>query len=232
MFRKIVTLIFALGFLLSYDPAFAQQQEEAKRAFSEAKGCMANAYSSPQGALLRPHIPLDLNTVTLAQLSDAKYPTKAEAAALMAIHPLLAACRSALIGRMNSSAAWTVPIFQRLFAAEDDDRILLVQRRLTWGDYVKRGRDRLLAAAAEAQQQANAVVAHQQQNQAAQAQQRQAAALLEAQRRAVEQQQFQQNLDRMNTYWVPQFPHQAPSQNLTCSINRSPSLFGPTLNCN
>lgn len=56
------------------------------------------------------------------------------------------------------------------------------------------------------------------------------------------QNQRQQSIDRtiqglQNTlasqnYWVPQFPQQPAQRNLTCSVNRSPSLFGPTLNCN
>jgi hypothetical protein len=41
-----------------------------------------------------------------------------------------------------------------------------------------------------------------------------------------------QNTFGPQNYWVPQFPKPAAQQNLTCSLNRSPSLFGPTLNCN
>jgi hypothetical protein len=198
-----IAVVCGVAFSIAYGPASAQQLEEAKRALADAKTCIVNAYSTPAATPLRPHIPLDLNAVTLAQLSDSRYPTKAEAAALTAIHPLLGACRSQLIRRLNSSAPGDVSTLERLFAAGDDDRVLLIQRRLTWGDFVRRGRDRMLAASAESRQQADGLAARQQQIQADQVQQRRAEALLEAQRRALEQQQFQQNLDRMNTYWVP-----------------------------
>ena len=147
------------------------------------------------------------------------------------MHDRLKTCRKQGLAELASLAPVVVPILQRAYAAADDDTTLLLQRRMPWGERVRRGRDRALAMQAELLglvQQAN------QQTAATAIAQTQAAAAAEARRQANIQQGLQtlQNTFGPQSYWVPQFPQQPAQRNLTCSVNRSPSLFGPTLNCN
>jgi hypothetical protein len=118
---------------------------------AQARSCVTEAYNAPEAAVLRPHIPLDVRQVTLAQLSDQSLPTKQEIDAVLAVHPRTQACRQAILDGLLSTTPSVVPILAKEFAGADDDTIALVQRKLSWGERVRRARDRVLATQTELQ---------------------------------------------------------------------------------
>ena len=82
---------------------------------------------------------------TLAQLSDASYPTPMEVASIQAIHPRVRACLNDFIAKLDQLAPTISPIFRRAESGSDDDLINLIHHRLTWGEAIRRGRDRAIA---------------------------------------------------------------------------------------
>jgi hypothetical protein len=146
-------LAIGLSISLAGCATAAQRQYQAMASgiqaiVSEAKACTAQAYNSPEMAIVRPHFPLDPRDATLAQLSDQSLATKQEAEAILAVYPQLQACRKAVLDGLQKTTPSAVPIMAKEYAEADDDTILLVQRKISWGDRVKRGRDRLVAAQA------------------------------------------------------------------------------------
>ena len=146
-------LAIGLSMSLAGCATAAQRQYQAMASgiqaiVSEAKACTAQAYNSPEMAIVRPHFPLDPRDATLAQLSDQSLATKQEAEAILAVYPQLQACRKAVLDGLQKTTPSVVPIMAKEYAEADDDTILLVQRKISWGDRVKRGRDRLVAAQA------------------------------------------------------------------------------------
>jgi hypothetical protein len=53
-----------------------------------AKACATAVYSTPEAAVLRPHLPFDVRDLTLAQLSDQSLATKEEIDAIFLLHPV------------------------------------------------------------------------------------------------------------------------------------------------
>jgi hypothetical protein len=143
-------LIIGIAFLLASCATAAQREYQAIRTgnqslAAQAKACTEQAYNAPEAAILRPHFPLDLRDVTLAQLSDQSMATRPEADAVLAVYPRLQSCRKAMLDGLQNTTPSIIPILAKDFAEADDDTVALVQRKMTWGDRVRRGRDRLLA---------------------------------------------------------------------------------------
>ena len=111
--------------------------------------------------------------------------------------------------------------------ADKVDRRMLTEpeAKLRYAEYVM-----ALKQQAIAQAQNNQAIRQQRQQTIAQTE------ALERQMQAARQQAATQQLlgaaAAMYNYWVPQFPQSAQPRSLNCSVNRSPSVFGPTLNCN
>jgi hypothetical protein len=126
---------------------------------AQARSCVSEAYNAPEAAELRPHIPLDVRQVTLAQLSDQSLPTKQEIDAVLAVHPRIQACRQAVLDGLLSTTPSVVPILTKEFAGGDDDTIAFVQRKLSWGERVRRARDRVLATQTELQAEEQRIIA-------------------------------------------------------------------------
>jgi hypothetical protein len=142
--------LIACAFLLAGCATAAQRQYQAivtgnKTLGDEAKACTMAAYNAPEAAPLRPHLPLDPREATLAQLSDTTFATGPEIAAIEVLYPHLKACQKAALDGLANTTPGAVPILAKAYSAADDDTILLIQRKLSWGDRVKRGRDRALA---------------------------------------------------------------------------------------
>jgi hypothetical protein len=148
MLRFLSVLI--CGAVLTACATAAQRQYQAiatgnQAIATQAKACLEQAYNAPEAAILRPHIPMDARQATLVQLSDQSFATKAEADAILAIYPQFQACRQALLTGLQNSTPSAVPIFAKDFAEADDDTIAVLQRKMTWGDRMRRSRDRALA---------------------------------------------------------------------------------------
>jgi hypothetical protein len=126
---------------------------------AQAKSCGSEAYNAPEAAILRPHFPLDVREATLVQLFDQTLATKQEIAAVLTLHPRIQVCRKVILDGLQSTTPSVVPILPKEYAAADDDTIALVQRKLPWGERVRRGRDRLLALQVEIQAEERRIVA-------------------------------------------------------------------------
>ena len=120
-----------------------QQQREMVQATTI---CLQAVYDSPEGAPLRAHQPFNVRDASLAQLANPAFATPAEVAAITAIHPRYQACQKELLDRMSSLAPSEAPIFAKHFRNTDDDLLSVVQRRMTWGDFTRRPRDRSAAS--------------------------------------------------------------------------------------
>jgi len=157
--------------------------QDLQAAGETAKKCLVDLYYSPAAAPLRPHLPMDPKSATLSQLSNPAYATAPEIAAIQALHPRYIACRHPIVTILYNAMPSVGQFLQRAYSAADDDLILLIQRRISWGESITRWRNRTLTTEAELQRQLGAVALNfQQQNQAEmarRAEQQQSAALLE-----------------------------------------------------
>jgi hypothetical protein len=126
---------------------------------TEAKLCVEAIYNAPEAAPLRPHMPLNPNDATLTQLSDQSLATKADTDAILLLHPRLKACQKTILDGLLNTTPSVIPILTREYAAADDDTILLIQRKMSWGDRVRRARDRVTATQAAIQSEARSVTA-------------------------------------------------------------------------
>ena len=120
----------------------AQQQQQAAQFFAS---CMAAVYDAPDAAPLREHVPFNSLDVSLAQLADKSYPTGIEVASIEAFQSRRGRCMAAFLGQIERSAPTLIPILQRAHSEADDDLVSLTQHKITWGDTVRRARDRGLA---------------------------------------------------------------------------------------
>jgi hypothetical protein len=163
MRHPLFTLAVA-GLLLTGCATAAQRQYQAmasgnRAILGEAKSCGEAVYNSPEAAPLRPHVPQSARDATLAQLSDQSLATKGEIDAILLLHPRLKACQKAVLDGLLNTTPSVVPILTREYAAADDDTILLIQRKMPWGERVRRARDRINATEAELQSEARSVTA-------------------------------------------------------------------------
>jgi hypothetical protein len=113
---------------------------------------------------------------TLVQLFDQTLATKQEIAAVLTLHPRIQVCRKVILDGLLSTTPSVVPILAKEYAAADDDTIAVVQRKLPWGERVRRGRDRLLALQVEIQAEERRIVAGLERSHEAELARRQAAA--------------------------------------------------------
>ena len=134
--------LLAVVVLFLLTGCLAQRQREAVQA---GTSCLLAAYSSPNAAPLRVHEPFNVNEATLAQLADNSFATEAEIASVSAVHPRLRGCQNEFLGQLEKLAPAFAPIFAESDRDADDDTVALIQRKMTWGDYTKRRRDRAIA---------------------------------------------------------------------------------------
>ena len=119
--------------------------EQQRQAVSENVSCIATAYNSPEAAPLRAHEAFNPNDTTLAQLVDRSLATDREIASLSAVHPRLRACQIDFLARLDRVAPSLSPAFAGDYRDADDDLVRLMQRKMAWGEFNKRRRDRAVA---------------------------------------------------------------------------------------
>ncbi len=174
-------MAWALSFSLAGCATAAQRQFQAissgnTQIEAQTKACATVVYNDPSLASVRPHAPMLATDATLQQLADQSFATAEEGAALTAVWPRLTACRKATLEALVSTTPGFVPILTRAYSQVDDATILLIQHKLSWGDYAKRRRDIEAASLAATQAEANRVTAGLRQENDAELARRQAAA--------------------------------------------------------
>jgi hypothetical protein len=177
---RIALSILLLSLLCGCPTATQRHFETMKtgnqQANAEMDACVSAAYNSPDGAARRAHLPLRLRDATLQQLSDQTFPTPAEVQQTFAYHSQIQACRKAFLASRAQSEPALVPILVSNFNRLDDDLIALTQRKLSWGEYLRRVRDRAAETEAALQAADHQVVSDLKQEHAEEMAQRQRAA--------------------------------------------------------
>jgi hypothetical protein len=159
------------------------------------------------------HFPFDLRDATLEQLSDPSKITDQEAAAIVTIRPQAQECRKAFLDAMSRSMASVVPIFAEGYARADDNLLALLKGGENWGEFVRQGRDNVIATDQAVQAEAQRITAGFQARHEAEMEQRQKANAM-----MVQWWQTQQLINAMNrpTPYILQ-PTISPTINCTSS---------------
>ena len=162
-FRRATIAVLIAGFLGGCATA-AQRQYQAmatgNAAISgQARNCVSEVYNSPDAAVIRSHTPLDPREATLAQLSDQSLPTRQEIAVVLTLHQRIQSCRKAILNGLQNTTPSVIPILAKEYAGADDDTIAFVQRKMSWGERVKRARDRVLSLQEALQAEGRRIVA-------------------------------------------------------------------------
>jgi hypothetical protein len=78
---------------------------------------------------------------TLEQLSERKKASSSEIAAVLTVHPRYQDCRKTLLNEVSVATPSIAPIIVTQWTENDANIVLLVQRKITWGQYLQRLRD-------------------------------------------------------------------------------------------
>lgn len=151
-------------------------RENNKVAISRYQDCAATVYNASENAALRARRPYRVSELTLIQLSDPSLITSEEQNVLTLAHQKTQQCRSIFLREISHSEPAIVPIFTASFNKSDDALLALLQRRVTWGDYLRSERDRATILQADLQTEDRRVVSGLKQEHQAEILQRQRAA--------------------------------------------------------
>jgi hypothetical protein len=136
------THIAMVAFSLALTGCVAQQQQQA---LQETSACLQAAYNLPEAAPMRARTPFDINDATLTQLAETSLADKPETDAILTVNPRFRACQNQVVERLRKLAPTAAPLIARFYRDHNEDVLALVQRKMTWGDFNKRRRDRALA---------------------------------------------------------------------------------------
>lgn len=125
----------------------AQRQALAIRgnttsAVQNYKACVLALYNLPEMAALRHDLPFNVNNATLEQLSNPDYASDTEIKVIFALYPKLQNCRKRFVAQIALTTPTIASIFLEEYTKSDEDLISLTQKRLTWGDFLRRGKER------------------------------------------------------------------------------------------
>jgi hypothetical protein len=167
--------------LLSGCATQAQRQYQAaatnnKEIAAQFISCTTAVANAPEAEPIRGHVPIKATDATLVQLSDSAMANKVEIAAILVLHPRIQECQRALLNGLLGSTPSFVPILTASYNKGEDDVLMLVQHKLTWGEYNKRRRDRATEIQAEIQSASQQLVGGLQHQHEAELAQRQRAA--------------------------------------------------------
>jgi len=134
----------------------AQRQYQAmatnnKEVIAQFVSCATAVANAPEAVPIRAHVPLRATEATLSQLSDASHASKPEIDAIVDLHPRIKECEQAVLNGFLQSTPSFIPILTSSFNRGEDDVLLLIQQKITWGEYNKRRRDRATEVQAEIQ---------------------------------------------------------------------------------
>ena len=191
--------VLLLGLLMGGCATQAQRQFQAvvtnnRNIAAQYLSCATVIYNSSEAGPIRAHAPLKATDATLAQLSDTSKASEPEIQAIFLLHPKLQECQRIVLNGLMSTTPTLVPILTEQYNGGEDDALMLIQRKLTWGEYAKLRRDRATAVQAELQAEGQKIVAGLQQQHENELAHRQAAA--EAFARWAQTQQIINNMNR------------------------------------
>jgi len=135
----------------------AQRQFQAIKANNQVAGaqylsCVSAVYDAPDATPVQSKTPLKADDITLPQLADPSTATASETQAIFGLHPKLKECQRAVLAELGKSTPSFVPILVKEYGRFDDALLLLIQRKISWGDFNKRRRDNASVAQAAIQE--------------------------------------------------------------------------------
>jgi hypothetical protein len=141
---RAATVVGMTGLLLGCATQ-AQRQYQAIATSNQAVGaetgaCITAVCNAPEAVPLRPHFSFS-EAPTLQQLSDTSLATKPEIEAILLLYPRLQACRTPALQGLANTMPGVVPALAKASSDKDDAVILLIQRKLAWGEFVRHWRD-------------------------------------------------------------------------------------------
>jgi hypothetical protein len=126
-------------------PTGAQRQVQQvglslREASAQAKTCVRAVQNKPEYALLLPHtLDPDVTQPTMAMLTDERLPTSEEAREWSARHDEISICRDHALQVLSSVRPDAAGIVVASRAASDALGVQLVERKITWAEFARRG---------------------------------------------------------------------------------------------
>jgi len=143
---------------------------------AQLEACVLAIYNSPEAEPLRPHLPFKVQEATLQQMTDTSKATDEQVNAIFALHPKLQACRQVELQNLATATPSVVPILVSAFNKDDESLIDLIQRKVTWGDFIRQLKSISLEAQRELTDEGQRIKSNLQRSHEAELAQRQAAA--------------------------------------------------------
>jgi hypothetical protein len=170
----VVVSLLLLGCATPAQRQLAAIVSNNRATFQESEACVAAIYNSPELAPLRVDLPLNPDNASLAQLANENFVSDVEVQLIVANYPRLQACRKNTINGLAQTIPGWVPVVAKMYVTDDNNLVLLVQRKLRWGEFLQRLRDAETVARAEAAAESQRIMAGLEAEQEAELAQRQA----------------------------------------------------------
>ena len=127
---------------LGFGPSEAEKiKSEIDRAGREFADCTAAYLQEPALTPIAQKLPKDLSSASLRQLTDDAKPSDAEVTALYVLYDKRQVCRNRAIDQIKSVAPTIAMILADEFTKADKQMVALVQKKISWGEYITAARD-------------------------------------------------------------------------------------------
>ncbi len=139
--RLVVISASLAGCATAAQRQYRAMAESNHAAAEELAACEMALYDLPEVAPLRSDLPLNVNNASLEQLSNTSFVSDVEIRIILDNHPKLQACRREFIDQISSSTPTLAPIFLAMTTKEDDDLVDLIQKKQSWGEFLRHLRE-------------------------------------------------------------------------------------------
>ena len=126
------------------NPQVPANAAKIKPIMAQASACGVAIYSAPEAEPIRMHSPYNPSETTPAQLSDRAFATDSEIAVIATLYPRLVECQKNILDQLSTTMPSLVPMLSAQYATGAEEITLLKGRRLTWGDFNMRRKNRLV----------------------------------------------------------------------------------------
>lgn len=130
-----------------YTPENPQTQANVakiKPILAQTSACVVAVYSAPEAEPIRLHSPYNPAETTPEQLADRAFVTDSEIAIIGALYPRLVECQQNTLRQISTPMPSLVPMLSAQYATGAEEITLLKSRKLTWGDFNTRRKNRLV----------------------------------------------------------------------------------------
>ena len=99
--------------------------------------CTAAVYNAPEYAPLKRHAASNVNNASLEPLASNDLATDEEIRLLQAAHARVLACRQTFLNAVAQHAPTIAAIDGAIATRTDDAMVALIQKKITWGEYLR-----------------------------------------------------------------------------------------------